>query len=176
MFSLLIPDRPPWAADIIIVEFCLREFACELTSSWPPARWNPGPDQHARSQFRGQTGPAGRVPGDKNLLIFTMNLAHFAGKRVPKSGLRLNGTPSGPPGAQGAPHGPQKCPKMATGSPSDGQRGAQSTPKGAKGRPKSPQKHPRGSQRCHKMAKGSPGRPNYINKLPINRPSGRYVI
>ena len=32
-----------------------------------------------------------------------------------------------------------------------------------------------GSQGWPKTTKGSPGGPNYINKLPINRPSGHYV-
>ena len=103
-------------------------------------------------------------------------LRYFSVREVPKWGLPPNGTPHGPPGAQGAPNGPQRCPKTANGSPKAGQRGPKSTqrePKGDQSRPKSV---PMGSQRWPKTAKGSPGGPNYINKLPINRPSGRYVI
>ena len=95
--------------------------------------------------------------------------------RSPNRACHPMGPPHGPPGAQGAPNGPQRCPKTATGSPKAGPRGPkapQREPKGDQSRPKSV---PMGSQRWPKTAKGSPGGPNYMNKLPINLPSGRYV-
>ena len=45
-------------------------------------------------------------------------------------------------------------------------------PKGDQSRPKGV---PMGSQGWPKTTKGSPAGPNYISKLPINRPSGHYV-
>ena len=58
-------------------------------------------------------------------------------------------------------------------------KGVKGTPKGAKGSPKSAQgrtkARPVGAQGDHMEPKIGPVGPNYINKLPINRPSGRYV-
>ena len=62
----------------------------------------------------------------------------------------------------------QPLPRVPKG-PKDGQREPKGTPKGDKGSQREPKRQSKGSQ--------SPaGGPNYINKLPINRPSGRYVI
>ena len=57
--------------------------------------------------------------------------------------------------AQWVPIGPKWSPK--------------GSPKGAQRKAKAVQRHP-------KEAKGTPKAPNYINKLPINRPSGRLVM
>jgi hypothetical protein len=80
-----------------------------------------------------------------------------------------------PKGGPRHPKGSQREAKVAP-------KGAQGTPKGAKGRPKSPQREPKAPQREPKGAqsrpKGNqkdPKSTHYINKLPINRPSGRYV-
>ena len=58
-------------------------------------------------------------------------------------------------------------------------KGVKGTPKGAKGSPKSAQgrtkSRPNGAQGDHMEPQIGPIGPNYINKLPINRPSGRYV-
>ena len=91
-----------------------------------------------------------------------------------------------------APKGSHRCPKTTKGTPKDGQREPKGTPKGAKGSqrepkvgpkaakgtPKTPTGSPKGSQRESQGAQSRPKggqRPNYINKLPINRPSGHYV-
>ena len=59
-------------------------------------------------------------------------------------------------------------------------KGLQTTVKWGLKHPKGSQRDTKvgrmGSQRWPKTAKGSPGGPNYINKLPINRPSGRYAM
>ena len=80
--------------------------------------------------------------------------------------------------AKGTPKGRQREPK---GIPK-GTKGAQRTPKGSprapkgvKRRPKSAQGKPKALQRHPKEAKGSQREKIYIKKLPINRPSGRYV-
>ena len=73
------------------------------------------------------------------------------------------GTPKGPPGVpQGTPKGPPRDPKGAKGSP-----------KGAKWAPKSSQGHPKVIPRATKTSQKDK---LYINKLPINRLRGRYVI
>ena len=85
------------------------------------------------------------------------------------------------------------CPRTAKGIPEGGQREAKGTPKGTKGAqrtPKGAQRTPKGSPRVPKgvkrASKSAQGRPKalqrsqrekiYTKKLPINRPSGRYVI
>ena len=148
------------------------EGVCVLPSSWPPACVEGG----VRASVLDTTSGTPVAPVAKfQKRRCCCYLRYFSTREVPKSGLPPNGTPHGPPGAQGAPNGPQRYPKTANGSPKAGQRGPESTqrePKGDQSRPKSV---PMGSQRWPKTAKGSPGGPNYINKLPINRPSGRYV-
>ena len=85
---------------------------------------------------------------------------------------------------------------MTKGAPKDAHRGP-GTPKGAKGRSKwtpqvtedgqrgpkdgqmelkAPQREPEGSQSQAEGSQKNPKSAHYINKLPINRPSGRYVI
>ena len=85
------------------------------------------------------------------------------------------------------------CPRMAKGSSEGGKREAKGAPKGTKGAqrtPKGAQRTPKGSPRVPKgvkrASKSAQGRPKvlqtsrrekiYTKKLPINRPSGRYVI
>ena len=70
------------------------------------------------------------------------------------------GTPKKLKGRQSQPKGGQGLPKTSKASPKGSQREAQRA-----------QSHPKGGQR---HPKNTPG-PNYMNKLPINRPSGRYV-
>ena len=77
--------------------------------------------------------------------------------------------------------------------PQDGQRDPKGRPKGAQGHSKGNHRSPKGVQGLPKKSKGAPSRPRgrqrwskdtqrkpkgkiYIKKLPINRPSGRYVI
>ena len=86
-------------------------------------------------------------------------------QREPKS------APSHPRGAQGALKGSHEHPKGS-------QRESKGTPKGTKRWPKKAKETPKD---IPKRAKGSPKSPqrrpkDYIDKLPINRPSGRYVI
>jgi len=81
--------------------------------------------------------------------------------------LRLRGPRIGPatqrdplrgaPGTHGAPNGSQRCPEDSQRESQGQSKWTQSTPKGTKGRTKVPPKA-------------------YMNKLLINRPSGRYVI
>ena len=93
------------------------------------------------------------------------------GQRWPTDGQRdTKGTPKGSHGE----------PKVTQGA----QKGSHWSPKMAKGRPRAPkgsqaQSHPKGSQRHPQRhpreAKGSQRDKIYIYKLPINRPSKRYV-
>ena len=79
--------------------------------------------------------------------------------------------PGWPKGAQrpakGSPRASQKEPQEPKGRP----KGAQGLPKESKRRPKSAQGTPKALQRHPKEAKGE----DIYQKLPINRPSGRYV-
>ena len=63
--------------------------------------------------------------------------------------------------------------------PERSHKGPQGGPKGAKGGPKAAQRESKAPQREPEAGQREPKRPpsrhNYINKLPINRPSGRYV-
>ena len=92
-------------------------------------------------------------------------------------------------GPDEAPGQPWKALPEAKGTPMDGQRSPRApqrsqkepkvSPKAAKGTSKTPKGSPKGSQREPQGAQSRPKgsqRHLYINKLPINRPSGRYVI
>ena len=65
------------------------------------------------------------------------------------------------------PHGPLE----AVGDPT----GAPRRPKGSQRGPEAPQREPKGGQSRPKGNQKDPKSTHYINKLPINRPSGRYV-
>jgi len=95
------------------------------------------------------------------------SICHRGGHR------ELKGTPKGPKGrpkgakgspSKGTPKGPKGRPKGAQGLPNESKRNPKSVP----GAPKALKRHP-------KAAKGSQREKIYIKKLPINRPSGRYV-
>ena len=112
-------------------------------------------------------------------------------RKVRSNFEKIQQTPQGSPRrAKGTPRAPQDAPKRTKGTPKDGQMGPKGTQKGAKGSqraPKGSQRAPTGSQKerkgTQKGARGSPksaprkpkGQDLYF-KLPINRPSGRYVI
>ena len=85
-----------------------------------------------------------------------------------------------------------KIANVAQGLPKETQRGPKGGPKGSKGAQRTPRESPRAPQRVKTEAKVGPGgaksvpktpkgsqrKPKgkiYIKKLPINRPSGRYV-
>ena len=78
---------------------------------------------------------------------------------------------------------PKGFPKRAKGSRPKGSKGTQRTPRGS---PRAPQRvkteakvGPGGAKGVPKTPKGGQRKPKgkiYIKKLPINRPSGRYVI
>ena len=125
-------------------------------------------------------------------MVFTKNLTHLFFQFSFKSARRLKavqgcqGHPTGtwdaqkdregrPTGAQRRLKGsqrhssrPQRVPQVTW----DGEVEPKSTPKGAKGSPRSSQRKPKEPQRHPREASGA----LYINKLPINRPSGRYVM
>ena len=95
---------------------------------------------------------------------------------------RPKGSAKGPKGTQKEPKG---TPKELKGTP----KGPKGIPKEPKGTPKEPKVSPKAAKDTSKTPKGSPkgsqgaqSRPKagqrhlYINKLPINRPSGRYVV
>ncbi len=96
-------------------------------------------------------------------------------QREPRAPQRKpNGTPKGAKparkGAKGSPRAHQNEPRAPIKEPKE----AQGHPKGAKEVPKSPQRKPKAHQRHSREGKPK-GRDLYF-KLPINRPSGRYVI
>ena len=76
-----------------------------------------------------------------------------------------------PKGAEREPKAP-KPPTRGPTSARDSEVDSKGTPKGAKGFPRSPQRKPKAPKRHPREASGA----SYICKLPINRPSGRYVI
>jgi len=137
----------------------LREFACELTSSWPPARVEPRSWPARPQQIPGLNRPNRPSSGRREFAVIYDDFETLCRKRVPKSGLRLNGTP------KWTPWGPRRStwtPKVSHDGPRDSKwrsKGAQSTPRTPKGDQNRPKSVPRGPQRCHKMAKGSPGGP-----------------
>ena len=80
-------------------------------------------------------------------------------KRIPEGGQReAKGTPKETKGVQRTPKGVERTPK-----------GSPRSPKGVKRKPKSAQGRPKALQRSQREK-------IYIKKLPINRPSGRYVM
>ena len=121
-------------------------------------------------------------------------------KATPKEPKGVQGHPKGsqreskalqrePKGVQGHPKGSQRepkgTPKGAKGSPRPSQRakgsprhpkGSQKEPKGTQREPEGAQSHPKGSQRHPKDIQGKSKGQDLYFKLPINRPSGRYVI
>ena len=78
-------------------------------------------------------------------------------------------SPLGLKGSQGPPRATTGSPRAPQGTPKGPQRTAKGSPRAPQREPKGAQSRPKGDQRQHRG-------PNYINKLPINRPSGRYVI
>lgn len=72
-----------------------------------------------------------------------------------------------PTAAQGVPGQPQGSQRTANGNP----RAPQGEPKEAQRKAKGAQSQAKGGQRRQKTTQGT----NYINKLPINCPSGCYV-
>ena len=78
------------------------------------------------------------------------------------------GTPKGDKGSQRHPSRPQGVPQVLR----DGKVEPKAIPKGAKGSPRTFHSKPKEPHRHPREASGA----LYISKLPINRPSGRYVI
>ena len=87
-----------------------------------------------------------------------------------KSPWAPQGTPRHP---QGPPRDPQGIPKGFPRDPKRDPKGPKGSPKGAKWAPKSSQGHPKAIPRATKTSQKDK---LYINKLPINRLRGRYVI
>ena len=85
----------------------------------------------------------------------------------------------------GIPKDDQECPKEAQGHPKGAQghskgdqehlKGAQVCAKEAQGDPKAALGHPKEAQGRTKESQREPRQPKMYKKLPINRPSGRYV-
>ena len=92
--------------------------------------------------IRGIRGIRGRIPRGYILCAGVVDRPHLLGKRRPIFN-KIQKT------AQGGPRGSYRCPKMAKGTPKDGQRGAKAPQREPKG-------SPRGSPRCPKTAKGTP--------------------
>jgi hypothetical protein len=85
--------------------------------------------------------------------------------RSPKVAQKTpNGTPREPKAIPRDPRVPQRIPRASQGGP----RGSQRSPRAPQGSAEAPQREPNGG-------KGSPSNSKYMRKLPINRPSGRYV-
>jgi hypothetical protein len=83
----------------------------------------------------------------------------------PRAPKRRPTAPQGSPRApQGSPRAPQRSPRASQGGP----RGSQRSLRAPQGSAKAPQREPNG-------CKEGPSNSKYIAKLPINRPSGRYV-
>ena len=146
----------------------------KLTSSWPPARveGRVRAALHATTSAgpAGPAGPAGKYK-KADFWIQFREFDTFLGKGRPIF---------------------NKIANVAQGLPKESQRGLKGGPKGSKGAQRTPRLSPRALQRVKKEAKVGPGgakgvpktpkggqrKPKgkiYIKKLPINRPSGRYV-
>ena len=74
------------------------------------------------------------------------------------------------------PKAPQGDPTGAPGRPKGVQRTAKGSPRAPQREPKEPKVGPKEAKGTPKGPKGSQRDKIYIKKLPINRPSGRYVI
>ena len=128
----------------------------------PRRVWKGGSEQHFMPPLR-------RDPRANSKKLFFedsfVNLTHFSVKDVPFS-IKLTLWPKGSPKrAQGNPRSAQGRPKRIQRQPKCSQKsqnGAQSWSRGRQRRPKDTPRKPKGKI--------------YIKKLPINRPSGRYVI
>ena len=123
------------------------------------------------------------------LLCFTMIFVHLLvpffmkSRRRPKAVQGSQRDPQdgqrdrkrGPMGAQRRPKGSQRHPRRPQGVPQvlrNGEVEPKGIPKGAKGSPRMFRSNPMAPKRHPREASGA----LYICKLPINRPSGRYVI
>ena len=69
---------------------------------------------------------------------------------------------------------PRKLPKLPK-APQKSPRASQRNQKGIRNEPKGTQSHAKGNQRRPQTPKRNEGDEKYIQKLQINRPSGRYV-
>ena len=135
--------------------------------------WKGGPSSTSCHHFGGTGGTRKQIRKSCFVEQSFVNLTHFSVKDAPFS-IKL-------------PMWPKGCPKRPKGGPRAGQRDPKA-PKGTpRGSPRSPQRvkteakvGPGGAKGVPKTPKGGQRKPQgkiiYIKKLPINRPSGRYVI
>ena len=123
-----------------------------------------------------------RVPKTQILLCFTVHQR----RRGPKTGPLTQWGSMGPEAPQREPKDTPKERKKPKVGPKEPQRtpsGSQRVPQRRLRRPKSAPREPQGTPKQRKKTKVGPKGPQmggrgrfYIKKLPINRPSGRYVI
>ena len=157
----------------------------KLTSSWPPARER-GVASCSPDAASAGSGGSGGLAGEFREAIFYAQAR--ANRHIcSELGVQFLKNPGKSPWA------PQGTPKQPQGPPRDPQGIPKGPPRDTRGGPKGPMGPPRGARAAQRepsgpqiQAKGIPkpvhGQPkqakrtNYINKLPINRLRGRYVI
>ena len=127
---------------------------------WAPSRisWHHFAGSSGSGGSRGSGGVFQKRRSDRYTRDFVAHeVPSF--KNFWKAATRDPKAPQGQPkGAQGRPKASQRGPKAAPGTT----KGAQWRPTGVQGRPMAPQKELQGDL--------------YTSKLPLNRPSGRYVM
>ena len=95
---------------------------CNYRHPGPRRAWEVGSEPPFLHHFD-RSGRSRRSGRDSKSVDFAVIYNDLALARSPNRAWHPMGLPHGPPGAQGVPNGPQRCPKTAKGTSKAGQRG-----------------------------------------------------